>query len=129
MHGLDNLQNLLSVGAIRRFTVSFFANQKFSRDRKAELLCKSRALVFQVKFRFMGCLVKAKRPSMRKQIGSSLSSQLMVSLFLRNCHRREIFSKHVFASTFRTFLQLIKKTFRKFLAQKHPWRSLILVKL
>ena len=103
LHGLDNLQNLLSVEAIRRFTFSFFANQNFSRDRKAELLCKSIALVLQVKFRFMGCLVKAKCPSIRKQIASSLSSQLMVSLFLRNSHRREIFSKHVFASIFVNF--------------------------
>ena len=59
LHGLDNLQKLVSVGAIRRFIFSFFANQNFSRDRKAELLCKSIALVLQVKFRFMGCLVKA----------------------------------------------------------------------
>ena len=66
MHGLDNLQKLLYVKAIRRFIFSIFANQNFEieseierRDRKAELLCKSIALVFQVKFRFMGCLVKA----------------------------------------------------------------------
>ena len=59
LHGLDNLQKLVSVAAIRRFIFSFFANQNFSRDRKAELLCKSIALVLQVKFRFMGCLVKA----------------------------------------------------------------------
>ena len=59
LYRLDNLQKLVSVGAIRRFIFSFFANQNFSRDRKAELLCKSIALVLQVKFRFMGCLVKA----------------------------------------------------------------------
>ena len=40
MHGLDNLQNLLSVGAIRRFIFSFFANQNFSQDRKTEQLRK-----------------------------------------------------------------------------------------
>ena len=47
LHGLDNLQKLVSVGAIRRFIFSFFANQNFSRDKKAELLCKSIALVLQ----------------------------------------------------------------------------------
>ena len=45
LHGLDNLQNLLSVGAIRRFIFSFFANQNFSRDRKAVLLRKWIALI------------------------------------------------------------------------------------
>ena len=59
LHGLDNLQNLLSVGSIRRFVFSFFPNQNLSRDRKAELLRKSIALALQMKLRFMGCLVKA----------------------------------------------------------------------
>ena len=58
-HGFDNLQKLVSVGAIRRFIFSIFANQSFSRDIKAELLRKSIAVVLQVKFRFMSCLVKA----------------------------------------------------------------------
>ena len=75
LHGLDNLQNLLSVGAIRRFIFSFFANQNFSRVRKFVLLRKWIAL--------MGCLVKA---NVGKQIASSLSSQLMVLLFSRNSH-------------------------------------------
>ena len=87
LHGINNLQNLLSTGAIRRFIFSFFADQNFSRERKVELLCKSTALVLQVKFCFMGCLSsKSKQPSIRKQIASSLSSQLRVSLFLRNSH-------------------------------------------
>ena len=50
---------LVSFGAIRRFIVSYFANQNFSRDRKAVLLRKWIALVLQVTFRFMGCLVQA----------------------------------------------------------------------
>ena len=40
---------------------------------------------------------KSKRPSIRKQIASSLSLQLIL-LFLRNSHLQEIFRKHVFAS-------------------------------
>ena len=52
------LQKLVSVWVVRRFIFSFFANQIFSRHRKAELLRKWIALVLQVKFRFMGCLVK-----------------------------------------------------------------------
>ena len=52
------LQKLIYVGAISRFIFSFFANQNFSRHRKAELLREWIALVLQVKFRFMGCLAK-----------------------------------------------------------------------
>ena len=87
LHGLNNLQKLVSVGAIRKFIFSFFANQNFSRDRKAVLLRKWIALVLQGKFRFMDCLVKANAPAaIRKQIASSLSSQLITLLFLRNIH-------------------------------------------
>ena len=51
LHGLDNLQKLVSVGEYAGSSSVLFANQNFSWDRKAVLL--------QVKFRFMGCLVKA----------------------------------------------------------------------
>ena len=40
LHGLDNLQNLVSIGAMRRFIFSFFANQNFSQYRKTKLLRK-----------------------------------------------------------------------------------------
>ena len=53
------LQKLVSVGAIHRFIFNFFANENFNRHRKAELLLKWIAPVLQVKFRFMGYLVKA----------------------------------------------------------------------
>ena len=79
----DNLQKLVSVGAIRRFMLGFFANQNFSRDRKTVLLRKWIALMFHMKFHFM-LPSKIKRPNNRKQIASSLSSQLIVLLFLRN---------------------------------------------
>ena len=59
LHGLHNLWKLVSVGAIRRFIFSFFANQNFSRYRKAVLLLKWVALILQVKFRFMSCLVSS----------------------------------------------------------------------
>ena len=59
LHGLNNLQKLFSVTAINRFIFSFFANQNFSRDGKAVLLCKWIALILQGKFWFLGCLVKA----------------------------------------------------------------------
>ena len=78
------LQKLVSVGAIRRFIFSFFANQNFSLDKKAVLLRKWIALILQVKFRFMGCLVKT-NAQVRGNIASSLSLQLIV-LFLRNSH-------------------------------------------
>ena len=84
MHGLDNLQKLVSAGAIRSFIFSIFANQNFSRDRKVELLRKSIALVLQAKFRFMDCLVKANALVSEKI--EPLSSQLIVFLFLRNSH-------------------------------------------
>ena len=59
LRGLNNLQKLVYFGAIRRFIFSFFANQNFSLDKKAVLLRKWIALILQVKFRFMGSLVKA----------------------------------------------------------------------
>ena len=76
------LQKLVSVGAIRRFIFNFFANQNFSRHRKAELLRKWIALVLQVKFRFMGCLVKA-NALVLGNIALSLSSQLIVLVFTK----------------------------------------------
>ena len=99
------LQKLVSVGAIRRFIFSFFANQNFSRDRKAELLCKSIALVLQVKFRFMGCLVKA-NTLVLGNIALSLSSQLIVLVFTKQPsaerYLANIFSP-LFLWTFRKF--------------------------
>ena len=59
LHGLNNLQNFVSTETIRRLIFSFFANQNFSWDIKAMLLHKWIALVLQVKFCFMGSLVKA----------------------------------------------------------------------
>ena len=76
LHGLDNLQNLVYVGAIRRFLFSLFVNQNISQDRKVELLCKSIVLVSEILFH--GLPSKSKRPSIRKQIAMSLSSQLIV---------------------------------------------------
>ena len=40
LHGLYNLQKLISVGAICMFVFSLFANQTFRLDRKAVLLRK-----------------------------------------------------------------------------------------
>ena len=82
LHGFDNLRKLVSVGAIRRFIFSFIANQNFSRDRKAVLLRKWIALILQVKFRFMGCLVKA-NALVLGNIALSLSSQLIVLVFTK----------------------------------------------
>ena len=59
LHGLNNLKNFVTAGTIRRLIFSFFANQNFSRDIKVMLLRKWITLVLQVKFCFMGCLVKA----------------------------------------------------------------------
>ena len=115
LHGLDNLQKLVSVGAIRRFIFSFFANQNFSRDRKAVLLRKWIALILQVKFRFMDCLVKT-NALVPGNIASSLSLQLIVLSKQPSAERylENIFSP-VFLWTFRKFLQRIKKAFfRKF---------------
>ena len=99
------LQKLVSVGAIRRFIFNFFANQNFSRHRKAELLRKWIALVLQVKFRFMGCLVKA-NALVLGNIALSLSSQLIVLVFTKQPsaerYLTNIFSP-VFLSTFRKF--------------------------
>ena len=60
----------------------FFANQDFSRHRKAELPRKWIALVLQAKFRFMVCLVKA-NALVLGNIALSLSSQLIVLVFTK----------------------------------------------
>ena len=73
------LQKLASVGAIRKFIFNFFANQDFSRHRKAELLRNWIALVLQVKFRFIGCLVK--------------TNAIVLGCFYRNNHRKRSVKK------------------------------------
>ena len=85
LHGIDNLRNLLSVGAIRRFIFSFLANQNFSWDRKVDSSSTSSEISFHA------LPSKSKRPNIWKLIASSFSSQLIVSLFLRNSHlKRDI---------------------------------------
>ena len=74
---------------------------------------------------FHGLPSKRKCPSIRKQIASLLSSQLIVSLFLRKSSAGRYLAKMfltVFLWTFTKFLQRIKKTFQKFLEslQKTP---------
>ena len=71
------LQKLVSVGTIRRFIFDYFANQNFSRHRKAELLRKWIALLLQAKFRFMGYAL------VLGNISLSLSSQLIVLVFTK----------------------------------------------
>ena len=93
LHGLDDLQNFLSVGAIRRFIFSFFANQKFSWDRKTEWLRKLIALLLQVKFNSIIVFMK-----------HSSAERYLANMFLP-----------VFLWTFTKFLQRIRKMFRKFL--------------
>ena len=95
------LQKLVSVGAISRFIFNFFANQNFSRHRKAKLLHKWTALVLQVKLRFMGCLVKA-NSLVLGNIALSLSSVNSIS-FYETAICREIFCKCFFASIFVNF--------------------------
>ena len=70
---------------------------------------------------FHGLPSKCKRPSIRKQIASPLSSQLIVLLFLRNSHLQRDISQTFFASIFVNFQKIfvahqknIQKIFRKF---------------
>ena len=84
---------------------------------------------------FHGLPSKSKRPIIRKQIASSLSSQLTVSLFLRNSHLQTDIWQTCFCQYFCKPLQnscsASKKRSEIFQKVKktHPWRSLILVKL
>ena len=97
--------------------LQFFCKSNFSRHRKAELLRKWIALVLQVKFRFMGCLVKANALVLGK-IALSLSSQ---QIFFRQ-YFCELLENSSGASKY------VPKSFRKF-TNINPWRSLMLVKL
>ena len=80
----------------------------------------------------MGCLGKlSKRPSIRKQIALSLSSQLIVLSFLRNSHlQRDIYQQAFF---WQYFCQLLENSCSASNLQKvhkkHPSRILILIKL
>ena len=86
---------------------------------------------------FHGLPSNSKCPSIRKQIASSFSSQLIVLLFLRNSHLQRYLA-NIFSTVFDYYLNFQKilaahqrnilKFFRKF-TKKHPWQSLILVKL
>ena len=105
------LQKLISVGPIRSFIFDFFANQNFSRHRKAQLLRKWIALVPQVKFRFMGCLVKA-NALVIGNIALPLSSQLIVLVFAKQ-PSAERYLANSFSSVF--LLIAHQNTFRKVL--------------
>ena len=68
---------------------------------------------------FHGLPSKSKRPSIRKQIASSLSSQLIVLLFLRNSHlQRDIqqtFFRQYFCKLLENSCRASKKVLQKFL--------------
>ena len=83
---------------------------------------------------FHGLPSKGKRLSIRKRITSPLSSQLIVSLFLRNSHLQRDIQQTCFCQYFCELLEnscsASKKRSENFqkVHKKHPWRSLILVK-
>ena len=84
---------------------------------------------------FHGLPSKSKRPSIRKQIASSLSSQLIVSLFLRNSHLQRDNQQTwellpVFCELLENSCSTSKKRSENFqnVHKKDLWRSLILVK-
>ena len=74
---------------------------------------------------FHGLPNKSKRrPIIRKQIASSLSSQLIVLLFLRNSHLQ----RDIYQTFFRQyFCELLENSCSP--SKKHLWRSFILVML
>ena len=88
------LQKLISVGPIRSFIFDFFANQNFSRHRKAQLLRKWIALVPQVKFGFMGCLVK-ENALVIGNIALPFSSQLIVLVFVKQPSAERYLAKKI----------------------------------
>ena len=121
---------------IRNFIFSFFANQNFSWDRKDELLHKWIALILQVKFHFMGCLIKVNALCQETDSIVIIITVNTIIVFMKQPtaerHLANIFSQ-VFLWFFRKFLQCIKKrkhseNFYK-ADKKQPWRSLIWVKL
>ena len=135
LHGLNNLQKLVSVGTVRRFIFCFvFANQNFSLGRKAVLLRKWIALILQVKFRFIGFLVKA-----NALVSGNKYSVVIItvsSIVFAKQPSAERYLANIFSPVFCELLEnscsalknRFLETFRKF-TKKHTWRSLILVKL
>ena len=127
------LQKLVSVGTIRRFIFNLFQYQNFSRHKKAELLRKWIALVLQVKFPFIGCVVKA-NTLVLGNIAVSLSSQLIVLVFTKQ-PSVERYLAIFFCQYFCELLEnsnsaskYFPKSFRNF-TTIYLWQSLMLVKL
>ena len=99
LHGLHNLQRLVSVGTIRRFIFIFLKIKTLVEIRAVTQMNHSST---SIEVLFHGLPSKRKCPNIRKQIVSSLSWQLTV-LSLRRAICREVFSKHFFASIFVNF--------------------------
>ena len=84
---------------------------------------------------FHGLPSKSKCPSIRKHIASLLSLQLIVPLFSRNSHLQKDIQETCFWQYFCELLEnscsaskKLSENFQK-VHKKHPWKSLILVKL
>ena len=104
------LQKLVSAWAIHRFIFNFY-------------IAKWISLVLQMKFRFMGCLVKA-NSLVLGNIAFSLSSQPSAEIFSKFFRQYvcELLENSSSAS------KCVPKSLSKF-TKKHLWRSLMLVKL
>ena len=113
------LQNLISVGAIHRFIFSFF----FSYKSKLQLTQKDRADTqmnrssTSSEISFHEQLSESKRPSIRKQVASLLSS-LNRYQFLRNSYLQKDIQQTFFTSIFMNFQKILaahQSQFRKVL--------------
>ena len=97
----------------------FFANQNFSRHRKTELLRKWIQLLrssTSSEISFQGLPSKSKRLSIRKQIASSLSSQLLVLVFTKHHLQRGIqqtFFRQYFCERLEKRIKLCSEKFKK----------------
>ena len=120
--------------------LQFFCKSIFSRDRKTVLIRKGIALLLQVNFRFMGCLVKANALVRKQKTQYRRYYQLIVLLFLQNSHlQRDIqqtFFRQFLCELFENFCsasKYVSKTLRKFNKKKtktkkrnkktRPWRK------
>ena len=81
LHDLNNLQKLVSVGAIHIFR---FLQIKTLAEIERPSCYRNGLLLYLSEISFHGVHSKSKHLSIRKQIASSLSSQLI--LFLQNSH-------------------------------------------
>ena len=93
--------------------LQFFCKSKLQLRKKDRVAMQIDSSSTSSEISFHGLPSKSKRPSIREQIASSLSSQLIVSLFLRNGHLQRDIQQTCFCQYFCELLENSCSTSKK----------------